>query len=214
MTTKPPRLKPLAAQVSLMGKSGEPDLPLGEITLHPIHQDADSVWLSGVLTRNGKPIASLNLNALPLHVFPTSPPPGRPPETAKHKAVLLSWIINHERGGKRGEADNLTCKRFHYSEPKKVRDIRKAEGDLPDKLVIRLDEKGQEGYACWIEKPTLMLDDNGRLEILGIAWSWHESMGQQATYGAIRMTSKMENINTEAINDIRGKRGPIIVVVY
>jgi hypothetical protein len=148
--SKQPRIKPLAAQVSLIGEKGHPELHLGETTLHPTHQDAHSVWLAGVLIHDGKPIATLNLNAIPLHIFPSSPSPGRPLETAKHKAVFLSWVINFEREGKVGLADEATRKRFDYSEPKKVRDIRKAEGELPYKLTITLDEKAQAAAACWL----------------------------------------------------------------
>lgn len=212
--SKQPRIKPLAAQVSLIGEKGNPELHLGETTLHATHQDADSVWLAGVLVHDGKPVATLNLNAIPLHIFPSSPPPGRPPETAKHKAVFLSWIINFEREGKIGLADEATRKRFDYSEPKKVRDIRKAEGEPPYKLTIPLDEKGQAGAACWLENPTIYFDDAGRLEIIGKGWGWQESMGHQATYGHMRWTAKMENANTEAINELRGREGPIIIVAF
>jgi len=211
---KQPRLKPLAAQVSMIGEHGQPDLHLGEITLHPTHQDADLVWLAGVLIHNGKPIANLNINGAPVSMFPTSPPPGRPPETAKHKAVFLSWFINLEREGKKGRADELTCERFNFSEPKKIRDIRQKVKSTPEKLVFRMDEQGQPGYAAVIEKPTFYLKD-GSLDILGLAWSWGESWNRdEAGYGAVRMTTKLENADAEAIKNLQKAGGPIIIIAF
>lgn len=212
--SKPPRLKPLAAQVSMMGEHGEPDLHLGEVTLHPTLHDAGLVWLSGVLIHRGRPLATLNINGAPLAAFPTSTPPGRPPATAKHKAVLLSWHINLEREGKKGRADEITSERFDYSEPKKVRDIRQGYVETPEKLVFRMDEQGQPGYAALIEKPTFYLKD-GSLEILGLAWSWGESWGRdEAGYGAVRFTSKLENTDTAALKALQEAGGPIIIIAF
>jgi hypothetical protein len=119
-------------------------------------------------------------------------------------------------GHKKGEADRHTQERFGYSEPKKVRDIRKKEGEIKSRgwLVHRCERPSPDAIALWIEKPTIYLSDEGHFELLGIGWYWQESMDIEASYGVLRANADMKNIDFETSRKLIELEGPLIFIAF
>lgn len=224
-----PRLKPLVFRLHQV-MQGQPDAYIGEGILVPHHQEGSHFWASALVKREGSPIAWLTLNGAPISKFPfeSTNPPGRPRADTKRIAAWLAWHIHFRREGKKGLADGKTGVRFGYSVPdddelaaecKTVRDIRNTtiKNLIPAQpnyeVGIQLDVQGQAGSAAYIEKPTFYMRD-GQLELLGMAWVWHESWDtEEATYRAIRLTSKIENLDGDTWEKWRSKEGPMLFVI-
>lgn len=219
-----PRLKPLVFRLHQV-MQGQPDAYIGEGILVPHHQKSGQFWASALIKREDAPIGWLTLNGAPISDFPfeTTNPPGRPRADTKRIAAWLAWHIHFRREGKKGLADIMTGNQIGYAVTdgrcKQVSDIRNgAIKNLipaqPDYQVgIRLDVQGQAGSAAYIEKPTFYVRD-GQLELLGMAWVWHESWDtKEATYAAIRLTSKIENLDGDAWAEWKSKEGPMLFIV-
>lgn len=219
-----PRLKPLVLRLHQVMR-GQPDAYIGEGILVPHHQENGRFWASALIKQEGTPIGWLTLNGAPISDFPfeSATPPGRPRADAKRIAAWLAWHIHFRREGKKGVADEKTGVRFGYvvadDDCKTVRDIRNTKIEslipaLPDYEVgIKLDVQGQAGSAAYIEKPTFYMR-NGQLELLGMAWIWHESWDtKEAAFGAIRLTSKIENLDVGAWEKWKSKEGPMLFVI-
>lgn len=237
-TATPPRLKPLTFCIEAIRHS-RPDAISGdtpviadcplktgdEVTITPEHQEGGLFWASVFFKREGRPLGRASLDGVPISAFPfeTARPVGRPPENAKRIAAWLAWNIHFSREGKRGAADEKTGVQFGYAvaddECKTVRDLRNKDikaliPALPSyEMGIQLEVEGQQGGAAYIEKPTFYMR-NGQLELLGMAWVWHESWDTQAAaYRAIRLTSKIENLDEDVWEKWKSKEGPMLFIV-
>lgn len=189
---------PLAAEISMIGECGQPDLFLGSVNFKVV--DSDSGWIAGVLRdATGQSFGRVQIFGFSLGELSNDRKgPGRPAAGEKHLAVLLAWALKFgELGGKRkaGAADNATARRFAYltkeGEPntKSVRDIRVKQSeklglDLASGIAHVIDQSspGEGPPACsiLIEKPTIYEIHGGGIEILGAsAIVWAEGMGAQ-----------------------------------
>ena len=213
----------IAAELSLLWQTGEPDTAIGKTTLHVLHNDGKSALLAGVLLdQSGRRIGWVTIDGFPAGDLPASKPAGRPKSTEKHMAVLLAWALKcAELGGKMGEADDQTAGLFDYSEGKKVRDIR---NPLAAKIGLDLDkgafhiastfsEAGPPPCSVLIERPTFYPTATGGLEILGFGVAWVEGMGERViSRRAVRV--EVEEVNSDFdLATFKEKRGPIIISV-
>lgn len=221
----PPRLKPLSFRVDEV-MNGQAETFFGEGIIKPEYHDGQLFWASALVMREGRPTGwRVTLDGVPIAALPfeTSKPPGRPPEDARRIAVWLAWHIHFSREGKKGVADEKTGTRFGYAvaddDCKTVRDLRNK--DIKDlipalpsyEVGIKLETQEQPGSAAYIEKPTFYMKD-GVFELLGMAWAWNESWGTSAAvYRAVRLTSKIENLDAEAWEKWKSKEGPMLFVI-
>ena len=105
---------PLAAEISLIGEGGEPDIFIGRADFRVLHQESGLI-AGALLDRAGNRIGKVEIDGFPLGDFPPPKGAGRPAAVDKHLAVLLAWALKcAELGGKMGEADNQTAFNFDY----------------------------------------------------------------------------------------------------
>lgn len=233
-----PRLKPITLRIGAI-EHKQPNALSGnahaiaacplkagdEATITPEHQEGGLFWASVFFKREGRPVGRLTLDGVPIAAFPfeTAKPRGRPPETAKNKAVLLAWHICRAKNGLGiGEADECVRERFAYESIRKIREIRNEKTPVPgltDDRIFVMNAEGDGAFAALIERPTYYLR-NGLLEILGKAWIWHEKWRSQAIYSIAKFETQLgaDTISESAIRERLGNsalvNGPLIIVGY
>jgi len=178
---------PLAAEISMIGEAGAPDVFLGCVDFKIL--DAASGLIAGAWRGSeGQRVGMVTIDGFPLGEVATAKGPGRPRADEKKMAVLLAWSLKcAELGGKMGEADDQTADLFDYSGGDKIRKIR---NPLAKKIGLDLgkdtfhfidDSMAGEGppvCSILIEKPTIYETPSGGLEILGAkAIAWEAEMG-------------------------------------
>jgi hypothetical protein len=115
-------------------------------------------------------------------------PTGRPPATAKHMAVRLAWHIAMARyGQKRGLADEVVTKQFNYSEPKKVRDIRKRPLHDGSLFAVLDNSGGQKDVAILAEAVHAATSSPTNFHLHCTGWLWRPESGNKAVYGEIKV---------------------------
>lgn len=93
--------------------------------LSPKSIEGDTATVAGhLLTDEGMVVAEVELEGLPVEMLNQTKPPGRKTDQVKRLSVFLEWLMKTCQGIKRIEADLLVAKRFHYADPKQVRDLR------------------------------------------------------------------------------------------
>lgn len=197
---------PLAAEISLIGEGGEPEIFIGLADFRVLHQESGLI-AGALLDRAGKRIGKVEIDGFPLGELSIPKGAGRPPSSDKHLAVLLAWAQTvGALGGKRkaSAADKETAIRFAYltkdgeANEKTVRDIRAKQAkkhgiDLDRDTAHVIDNavsgKGLPACSILIEKPTIYEMPGGGLEILGAsAIAWAEEMGAHvARLPAVRL---------------------------
>ena len=214
---------PLAAEISMIGEGGAPDVFLGHADFKIL--DADSGLIAGALRgADGRRVGMVTIDGFPLGELAAAKGPGRPRADEKHMAVLLAWALKcAELGGKMGEADSQTADQFNYSSGDKIRKIRnplavKIGLDLDkDALYIIDDSAASSGppvCSVLIEKPTIYETPGGGLEILGAkAVAWAEGMGERVScLPATRIcTDKAEP--GEGFAEWKARGGPKIISI-
>ncbi|MBL8428028.1 MAG: hypothetical protein JNM16_11210 [Dechloromonas sp.] len=222
---------PLAAEISLIGEGGSPEIFIGLADFRVLHQE--SGLISGaLLDRAGKRIGKVEIDGFPLGELSIPKGAGRPHSGDKHLAVMLAWAQTvGELGGKRkaGAADKETAKRFAYltkdgeANGKTVRDIRAKQAkkhgiDLDRDIAHVIDNaasgKGPPACSIFIEKPTIYDTPGGGLEILGAtAIAWAQEMGARvARLPSIRITID-EFQPGEGMTAWKSSRGPKIISI-
>lgn len=186
---------PLAAQISMIGGDGAPDVFIGHCNFKIV--DEARGWIAGVLLdATGQDVGKVEIEGFPLGEILSIKGPGRPPANEKHLAVLLAWALKvGELGGKQkaGKADQLTAERFAYlndegeGNAKTVRDIRRKQAarlglDLDKDAAHIIDDsadgEGPPVCSILIEMPTFYETPGGGLEILcAKAIVWGAEMG-------------------------------------
>ena len=222
---------PLAAEISLIGEGGSPEIFIGLADFRVLHQESGLI-AGPLLDRAGKRIGKVEIDGFPLGELSIPKGAGRPPADDKHLAVLLAWAQKvGELGGERkaGAADEETAKRFTYltkdgdANIKTVRDIRVKQAK---KLGIDLDRdtayvinnaasgKGPPACSIFIEKPTIYETLGGGLEILGAkAIAWAQEMGARVErLPGIRITIN-EFQPGEEMSAWKSSRGPKIISI-
>jgi hypothetical protein len=214
---------PLAAEISMIGERGAPDVLLGRVDFKIL--DAASGLIAGALRgTTGQRVGMVTIDGFPLGEVATAKGPGRPPADEKHLAVLLAWALKcAELGGKMGEADDQTAALFDYSGGDKIRKIRnplaaKIGLDLDkDTLYIIDDSAADEGppvCSILIEKPTIYETPGSGLEILGakaIAWG-AEMCAHVKCLPAVRIVIDIAEPG-DGLAAWKARRGPKIISI-
>ena len=222
---------PLAAEISMIGEGGAPDVFLGHADFKIL--DADSGLIAGALRgADGRRVGMVTIDGFPLGELAAAKGPGRPPANEKHLAVLLAWALkNSELGGKKkaGEADRLTAERFAYlngegeGNAKTVRDIRAKLAarfglDLDKDAFHMIDDsaagEGPPVCSILIEKPTIYEMPGGGLEILGAkAIGWEAEMGAHVKFlPAIRIVADITEPG-DGLAALKARGGPKIISI-
>lgn len=215
---------PLEASIALIGKPGEPDIPIGKVPFHVLHVDGNRAFLAGVLLdHSGQRIGKVEIEGFPAGDLPLSKPVGAPRKDEKRLAVFLAWALKSaELGGKKGEADDQTASLFDYSEGKKVRDIRnplaaKIGLDLDKDALYIIDSSDKEHpppLSVMIEKPTVFATEAGGFEILGLGVGWTAGMGERVSAPRAFQITVEQPAPGFDLAEWKTRGGPIIISVF
>lgn len=214
---------PLAAEISMIGEGGAPDVFLGCVDFKIL--DAASGLIAGALRgAAGQRVGMVTIDGFPLGDVATAKGPGRPRGDEKKLAVLLAWALKcAELGGKMGEADDQTAALFEYSGGDKIRKIR---NPLAAKIGLDLDKdtfhiiddavagKGPPVCSILIEKPTIYEMPGGGLEILGAkAIAWEAEMGKRVKcLPAMRIVMDIAEPG-DGLAALKARKGPKIISI-
>ena len=211
-----PKLKAMAGFLAVLG-SDETYQPVGQTTLHPIHDDGTAVWASGaILDGNGGVVATVNLNGVPIADWPQAKAVGAPKKEEKHLQVLLAWALHMGRLGNKGRADEAVAKIFNYSEPRKIRGLRNAQerslGVDLDGAVILTSASAIEA-ALLLDKLVCMDDEGGGVTVYGIGRMWSD--GPKIPFFSDLSSFRLDvpAADAEKIRSVQSKGGPVIISI-
>lgn len=217
------KLKPIADGIISLLSGNEAIASWRIPLLQPIHVEDGAVIASGALLGvDGRSVGIVNIGGIPIAEWPSSKPAGRPKSEEKHLAVFLAWCLYvHQRGGKRGLADEDAAEKFGYSGAGKIRAIRKS---VAERLGVTLEEGSDHPFfinmnntspdaardaVVLIDRPTTYRQGLG-VEILGKGFAWHEGCGERVIGGAIRCEIEVIEAGFDFVGWSK-KGGPVIL---
>lgn len=207
---KSPKLKPIPGSLSVLDDSGRP-LWLGDLTLVATHVQDDVVFAAGTITRDGKACGHARVQ-VPVTMFAVVKS-GRPPNSQKHIAVYLAFMLALARdGGRMDAAEELVRAYFKYEDARAVRKIVKKIRDRlkerlgvdPEFITFDIATSGgasatsdevrrnfQDGLALLFDSPRISHGPESTVIIDGMAWIWNGEMGQLAQQQICQLRGKV-----------------------
>ncbi len=190
---KQPVFKPTPLRVAL-GMEGSDRTVVFDTLLFPKSIEQDTATVMGpLLTPQGLAVASIEIDGMPLEMLNQVKPAGRKTNHVKRLSVFLEWLMATCKGTKRNEADEQVAKRFHYADPKQIRDIRASvcqEYALdPETLDVWTMAEVMNGqlaspdFACLYEVHERKPVENGAyLDLRGYRWDGKALGGERVTF--------------------------------
>ena len=208
---KPPK-KPVFKATPLrvaLGMEGSDRTVAFDTLLFPKSIEQDTATVTGhLLTPQGMAVASIEIKGMPLEMLNQVKPPGRKTNHIKRLSVFLEWLMTTCQGSKRNEADVQVAKRFHYADPKQVRDLRASiceEYSLdPETLDVWTMAEVKDGhlaspdFACLYEVHERKPVGNGAfLDLRGYRWDGKTLGGERVTFTVLEGDTAQQVLSSD-----------------